>query len=59
MKIKDYQNLQKGKLLAEIDPAKLQKQFVPPDRNLWEIENYEDFLQHRGRMVIEKINEYL
>ncbi len=45
--------------LATIDPAKLKKQFVPLDKNLWKIENYEDFLNHRRRIVINKINEYL
>jgi len=47
------------KYLTEIDPAKLEKQFVPLDKNLWEIENYEDFLNHRRQIIVEKINDYL
>lgn len=47
------------KYLVKIDPAKLEKQFVPIDKNLWQIENYEDFLQHRRRIIVGKINEYL
>lgn len=47
------------KYLTEIDPAKLEKQFVPIDKNLWQIENYEDFLRHRRRIIVNKINEYL
>ncbi|MFN7170415.1 MAG: DUF1524 domain-containing protein, partial [Candidatus Omnitrophota bacterium] len=47
------------KYLSEIDPAKLEKQFVPLDKNLWQIENYEDFLMHRRRVIIEKVNAYL
>ena len=47
------------KYLAEIDLAKLEKQFVPLDRNLWKIENYEDFLKHRRREIVKKINTYL
>ncbi len=45
--------------LATIDPAKLEKQFVPLDKNLWRIGNYEDFLNHRRRIVVNKINKYL
>jgi len=45
--------------LATIDPAKLEKQFVPLDKNLWKIENYENFLNHRRRIMVNKINEYL
>jgi len=52
-------NTQPEKYLSEIDPEKLKKQFVPSDKNLWKIENYEDFLKHRRRIIIEKINEYL
>ena len=45
--------------LAKIDEAKLEKQFVPLDKNLWKIENYEDFLQQRRKIIIEAINAYL
>jgi len=45
--------------LSEIDPKKLKKQFVPTDKELWKIENYEDFLNHRRKEVVEKINTYL
>lgn len=45
--------------LSEIDSSKLEKQFVPLDKNLWKIENYEDFLMHRRRIIIEKANAYL
>lgn len=44
--------------LSQIDPAKLEKQFVPLDKNLWRIENYKDFLQHRRKIIVEKINKY-
>lgn len=52
-------NMHPEEYLATIDSAKLEKQFVPLDRNLWKIENYEDFLMHRRRIIVEKINEYL
>lgn len=45
--------------LANIDKIKLEKQFVPLDENLWDIKNYEDFLTHRRRIIVEKINNYL
>jgi hypothetical protein len=51
-------NASPERYLVEIDSAKLKKQFVPIDKNLWKVENYEGFLQHRRRMIIEKINEY-
>jgi hypothetical protein len=44
--------------LAEIDSAKLKKQFVPLDKNLWKIENYELFLQQRRKAIVEKVNDY-
>jgi len=47
------------KYLSEIDPAKLKKQFVPLDKQLWKIENYEDFLTHRRWIIVSKVNEYL
>jgi len=52
-------NAQPEKYLSEIDPAKLEKQFVPLDKNLWRVENYEDFLNHRRQIIVEKINDYL
>jgi hypothetical protein len=52
-------NTQPEEYLSKIDPAKLEKQFVPLDRNLWKIERYEDFLNHRRKIIVEKINNYL
>ena len=47
------------KYLASIDLAKLEKQFVPLDKNLWKIENYEHFLQQRRKTIVEAVNAYL
>jgi len=52
-------NTNPKKYLSEIDPKKLEKQFLPLNENLWEIENYEEFLINRRRIIIQKINEYL
>jgi hypothetical protein len=45
--------------LATIDPVKLEKQFIPPNRDLWKQENYEKFLQKRREIMIRSINDYL
>lgn len=52
-------NAQPEKYLETIDPAKLEKQFVPLDKNLWKIENYERFLQQRRAIIVDKVNAYL
>jgi hypothetical protein len=52
-------NAQPEKYLEKIDQAKLAKQFVPIDKNLWKVENYEDFLQQRRKIIIERMNAYL
>lgn len=52
-------NMEPEQYLEKIDPAKLEKQFIPLDKNLWKIENFEDFLLHRRRIIVEKVNEYL
>ncbi len=56
---KKISNAEPKKYLSEIDPNKLQKQFVPLDPNLWLLENYDDFLVHRRRLIAEKVNENL
>ncbi len=52
-------NTEPAKYLLEIDKKKLEKQFVPLDQNTWNIDNFEDFLIHRRRIVVDKINTYL
>lgn len=37
----------------------LTSQFVPLDRNLWEIEKYREFLAARRELLINRINEFL
>jgi hypothetical protein len=59
-RIKDLPKVEKPrKKLTQWGPEKLKKQFVSLDKNLWKIENYEDFLKHRRRIIVDKINEYL
>ena len=52
-------NTEPAKYLAEIDKKKLEKQFVPSDENTWSVSNFEDFLIHRRRIIVEKVNNYL
>lgn len=52
-------NTEPSKYLGGIDPKKLEKQFVPLDRELWKIESYEDFLNHRRKVIVDKTNQYL
>lgn len=45
--------------LNKIDPQELRKQFVPTDKTLYDIENYEEFLKQRRRLLSEGINNFL
>ena len=40
-------------------PGALEKQLIPMDENLWEIDRYEDFLRKRRGMIAEKINDFM
>lgn len=40
-------------------PGEIEKQYVPPNKELWKIENYEAFLQERRRMIAEAINKFM
>lgn len=42
------------------DPERLFSQFVPrKDKQLWEVKNYEKFLDVRGELIMEKLNEFV
>ena len=45
--------------MADVDPVALKKQCVPLDEHLWKLENYEDFLIERGKLITERLNEFL
>jgi len=40
-------------------PGSLKKQFIPIDKNLWKVENYETFLAARREIIAKKINDYM
>lgn len=45
--------------LLDIDEEQLRKQFVPLDRELYTIENYELFLEKRRKLIADGINHFL
>lgn len=48
--------------LPEIDnkyPGALERQFIPMDRNLWQVSYYEKFLEYRRNKIAEEINSFL
>lgn len=40
-------------------PEALKSQLIPDNPELWKIENYEDFLKKRRKMIAEKINDFM
>ena len=51
-----------GIYLSEIEkrnPALLKNQFVPPDKSLWALDRFEDFLFERRKLLAEGINSYI
>lgn len=42
----------------KIDEEKLKKQFVPTDKKLWKVNNYEKFLEERRKLIVDRINVY-
>ncbi len=48
--------------LAEIDqkyPGALEKQFIPTDRSLWEVDRFEDFLARRRELIANQFNRQM
>ena len=48
--------------LNEVDrqfPGALEKQCIPLDKTLWEMDRYEDFLAARRKLLAEQLNKYL
>ncbi len=40
-------------------PGALEKQLIPMDENLWEIDRYEDFLKQRRVLIAGRINDFM
>ena len=45
------------KYISDID--RIYTQFVPNDPKFWKIKNYKDFLKERGRLITEKLNNFV
>jgi len=45
--------------LPKVPQQELQKQFIPVDPHLWDVEHYLDFLSERRRLLSEGINRFL
>lgn len=45
--------------LARIAPERLQAQFVPMDKSLWELDRFDDFLRARRQLLADAINSEL
>jgi len=45
--------------INEINPGALESQWIPMERNLWELENYDDFLEERKLLLAKATNELL
>ncbi|WP_372364799.1 DUF262 domain-containing protein [Candidatus Uabimicrobium sp. HlEnr_7] len=45
--------------LKELDMMELQKQYIPENQELWQIDNYKEFLKKRRRLIARGINSFL
>ncbi len=46
-------------IVEKNNPGNLEKFMIPKDRNLWRIENYEQFLARRRKLIADDINEFM
>ena len=60
--IKEISNRIPKEYFPEIErrfPGALEKQLIPMDENLWEIDRYDDFLKQRRVLIAERINDFM
>jgi hypothetical protein len=46
-------------VIEEINPGSLQKQFIPMDKDLWDITNFDKFLIERRKIVVKGFNKFI
>jgi len=46
-------------VVREQHPKALESQFIPNNPELWKLENYEDFLKKRRKLIADQINEFM
>lgn len=44
---------------ADKDPSVVESHWIPLDRNLWKVENYDDFLEARRKLLAKAANDFL
>jgi len=45
--------------VQEKNPGALEKLFVPQNKSLWKVENYEEFLDKRRELIVGEINKFM
>jgi len=45
--------------VEEANPGNLERFMIPMDEEAWELENYEDFLEQRRRLIARNINQFM
>jgi hypothetical protein len=58
-KNEEIQDLLPEEYLLDFDPDVLQKHFIPIDKNLWKVDNYENFLDERIRLMWNCFNDFM
>jgi hypothetical protein len=58
-KNKEIQDCLPEDYLLDFDPDVLQKHFIPIDKNLWKVDNYENFLDERIRFMWNCFNDFM
>jgi len=58
-KNEEIQDLLPEEYLLDFDLDVLQKHFIPIDKNLWKVDNYENFLDERIRLMLNCFNDFM
>jgi hypothetical protein len=58
-KNEELQNILPEKYLQDLDPDVLQKHFIPDDKKLWKIDNYDSFLDERTNLIWQAFESFM
>ena len=56
---REFSNKAPSDYLDEINPESLKKQCVPLDKELWNMENYEKFLEARRKLIAKELDSFI
>jgi hypothetical protein len=59
LEIFDQRPLEYLPIVEERYPGNLEKSLIPTNSNLWEVDNYEEFLARRRQLIAQAINDYM